>query len=66
MRAEADKARILAESIHLTPNYVRLQAIKTLAEVLATSKLVVVPVGPNGLPSFFQPFLNPTTLDASR
>jgi regulator of protease activity HflC (stomatin/prohibitin superfamily) len=58
-RADADKQRILDESTHLTPNYLRLQAIKTLADALATAKLVVVPVGPNGLPSFFAPFLNP-------
>jgi hypothetical protein len=30
-----------------------------LATALEKSKLVVVPVGPNGLPSFFGPFLNP-------
>jgi regulator of protease activity HflC (stomatin/prohibitin superfamily) len=65
LRAEADKQRILAESLHLTPNYVRLQAIKVLAEALASAKMVVVPVGQNGLPSFFQPFLNPLSLGAN-
>jgi regulator of protease activity HflC (stomatin/prohibitin superfamily) len=59
VRADADKQRILAESVHLTPNFIRLQAIKVLSEALASAKMVVVPVGPNGLPSFFQPFLNP-------
>jgi prohibitin 1 len=58
-RAEAEKERILAESVHLTPNYLRLQAVQVLATALEKSKLVVVPVGPNGLPSFFGPFLNP-------
>lgn len=58
-KAEAERDRIAAESMHLTPNYIRLQAVKTLAEALATAKMVVVPVGPNGLPSFFGPFLNP-------
>jgi regulator of protease activity HflC (stomatin/prohibitin superfamily) len=62
LRAEADKQRILAESMHLTTNYVRLQAIKVLSEALANAKMVIVPVGPNGLPSFFQPFLNPESL----
>lgn len=65
LRAEADKQRILTESLHLTPNYVRLQASKVLAEALATAKMVVVPVGQNGLPSFFQPFLNPQALGAN-
>jgi regulator of protease activity HflC (stomatin/prohibitin superfamily) len=66
LRADAEKQRILDESVHLTPAYVRLQAIKVLADALAQAKLVVVPVGPNGLPSFFSPFLNPTTLDAAK
>jgi hypothetical protein len=50
------------------PNYVRLQAIHTLSEALATAWLVVVPVGPNGLPSFFALFLNPTAgiVDAAK
>jgi regulator of protease activity HflC (stomatin/prohibitin superfamily) len=59
IRAEAEKQRILDESIHLTPNYLRLQAVHALATALTAAKLVVVPVGPNGLPSFFAPFLNP-------
>ena len=49
--------------------FVRLEAIKALADALASAKLVVVPVGPNGLPSlFFQPFLNPLNpaLDAPK
>ncbi|HUJ60822.1 MAG TPA: SPFH domain-containing protein [Kofleriaceae bacterium] len=59
IRAEAEDKRILAESAHLTPNYVRLAAVKTLADALAQAKMVIVPVGTNGLPSFFGPFLNP-------
>jgi len=68
IRADAEKQRILDESMHLTPNYVRLQAVHTLAEALTSAKLVVVPVGQNGLPSFFAPFLNPLggTLDAAK
>jgi regulator of protease activity HflC (stomatin/prohibitin superfamily) len=59
--AEAEKQRILAETAHLTPNYIRLQALDALAKAMSGSntKMIVVPVGPNGLPSFFQPFLNP-------
>ncbi len=59
IRADAEKQRILDESMHLTPNYLRLQAVHALASALTAAKLVVVPVGPNGLPSFFAPFLNP-------
>ncbi len=64
VRAEAEKQRILDESVHLTANYIRLQAVHVLADALASAKLVVVPVGQNGLPSFFAPFLNPSSLDA--
>jgi len=68
LRAEADKQRILDESAHLTPAYVRLKAIETLAAALENSKLTIVPVGANGLPSFFAPFLNPLSpaLDAPK
>jgi regulator of protease activity HflC (stomatin/prohibitin superfamily) len=59
IRAEAEKQRILDESMHLTPNYLRLQAVQVLAGALTAAKFVVVPVGSNGLPSFFAPFLNP-------
>lgn len=61
VKAEAEKERIAAESLHLTPNYLRLQAMQTLAGALEKAHLVVVPVGPNGLPSFFAPWLNPMT-----
>jgi regulator of protease activity HflC (stomatin/prohibitin superfamily) len=68
VKAEADKQRIAAESAHLTPAYVRLKAIETLGEALQYSKLTIVPVGANGLPSFFAPFLNPMSpaLDAPK
>jgi regulator of protease activity HflC (stomatin/prohibitin superfamily) len=59
VRAEAEKERILAESVHLTPNYLRLQAVQALATALEKSHFTVIPVGTNGLPSFFAPFLNP-------
>jgi len=61
VRAEAEKERIASMTVHLTPNYLRLQAIQALSTALEKAHLVVVPVGPNGLPSFFQPFLNPMT-----
>jgi hypothetical protein len=68
IKADADRQRIAAESAHLTPSYVRLKAIETLGAALETAKLVVVPVGANGLPSFFAPFLNPLSpaLDAPK
>jgi regulator of protease activity HflC (stomatin/prohibitin superfamily) len=59
LRADAEKQRILAMSAHLTPNYVRLKAIEALGQTMAAAKLVVLPVGQNGMPSFFAPFLNP-------
>lgn len=39
----------------------RLQALDALAKAMSGSntKLIVVPIGANGLPSFFQPFLDP-------
>jgi regulator of protease activity HflC (stomatin/prohibitin superfamily) len=60
-RAEAEKARILAESTHLTPDYVRLHAIDALAKTFdgPNTRLYVLPTGKNGLPSYFLPFLNP-------
>ena len=59
--AAAEKQRIEATTAHLTPAYVRLQALDALAKAMSGSntKMIVVPVGPNGLPSFFQPFLDP-------
>lgn len=59
--AQAEEKRILATTAHLTPAYVRLQALDALAKAMsgANTKMIVVPVGPNGLPAFFQPFLNP-------
>lgn len=61
LRAEADKARILAESVHLTPAYVRLHALELLASAMAggNQKILVVPAGANGMPAWFAPFLNP-------
>lgn len=60
-RAEAEKQRIRDESEHLTPNYVRLQALDALARAMSggNTKLIVVPAGANGLPAFFAPFLDP-------
>lgn len=67
-KADAERERIAAEGSALTPNYVRLQAVQALAGVLASAKMVVVPVGSNGLPAFFAPFLNPLsgTLDTGK
>ena len=59
--AAAEKQRIEATTAHLTPAYVRLQGLDALAKAMSggNTKMIVVPVGPNGLPSFFTPFLDP-------
>jgi regulator of protease activity HflC (stomatin/prohibitin superfamily) len=59
--AEAEKQKMAATTQHLTPAYVRLQAVEALAKAMSgnNTKMIVVPVGANGLPSFFAPFLNP-------
>jgi regulator of protease activity HflC (stomatin/prohibitin superfamily) len=61
LRAEADKVKIAAESQNVSNNYVKLQALAALKEAVAGSntRLYVMPVGKNGLPSYFNPFLNP-------
>src|SRR5262249_10584516 len=61
VRARAERARLQAQSQNLSPNYVRVQALEALAKALSGSnaKLVVLPVGKDGLPAFFSPFLNP-------
>lgn len=59
--AEAEKERIAATSMKITPNYIRLQAIEALAKAMSgdNTKVIVMPTGKNGMPSFFAPFLNP-------
>lgn len=61
LAADAEKQRIAATSAKLTPNYIRLQAIQALATAMSgpNTKVIVMPTGKNGLPSFFAPFLNP-------
>lgn len=61
LAAEAERKRIEATSSRLTPSYIRLQAIDALARAMSgpNTKVVVMPTGKNGLPSFFGPFLNP-------
>ena len=61
LAAKAEKNRIEATSARLTPNYIRLQAIDSLAKAMSgqNTKLVIMPTGKNGLPAFFSPFLNP-------
>jgi regulator of protease activity HflC (stomatin/prohibitin superfamily) len=61
LRAEAERARVQAVSQNLSPSYVRLQALEALAKVLGASntRTFVLPVGKDGLPAYFGPFLNP-------
>jgi regulator of protease activity HflC (stomatin/prohibitin superfamily) len=61
VRADADKVRIQAASQNLSPNYVRVQALEALAHALGGEgqKVMVLPVGKDGLPAYFAPFLNP-------
>jgi regulator of protease activity HflC (stomatin/prohibitin superfamily) len=59
--AEAERVRIQAESQNLSPNYVRLRALEAMGSALSGegTKLMVLPVGKDGMPSYFAPFLNP-------
>jgi regulator of protease activity HflC (stomatin/prohibitin superfamily) len=59
--AEAERVRIQAVSQNLSPNYVRIQALVAMAKAMSGdgTKLMVLPVGKDGLPSYFNPFLNP-------
>ena len=61
IRAEAEKERILAVASSLNSNYVRLQAIEAMGKTLSgpNSHVYVLPSGKDGLPAFFQPFMNP-------
>jgi regulator of protease activity HflC (stomatin/prohibitin superfamily) len=61
IRADAERTRIAAVSQNLTPNYVRLQALDALAKSLdgEGTRTFVLPVGKDGLPAYFAPFLNP-------
>ena len=61
VRAEADRVRIQAAAQNLTPNYVRVQALEALSHALGAQagKVMVLPVGKDGLPGYFAPFLNP-------
>jgi regulator of protease activity HflC (stomatin/prohibitin superfamily) len=60
-RAEAERTRIQAVSTNLSPNYVRLQALESLAHAMSDgpNQVMVLPVGKDGLPGYFAPFLNP-------
>jgi regulator of protease activity HflC (stomatin/prohibitin superfamily) len=61
VRAEAERKRIQAVSQNLSPSYVRIQAIEALSKHVSGSgtKIMVLPVGKDGLPSYLAPFLNP-------
>lgn len=62
VRAEADRVRIQAASQNLSPNYVRVQALEALSRAVSASggnRVMVLPVGKDGLPGYFGPFLNP-------
>jgi hypothetical protein len=53
--------RIQAESQSLSPSYVRLRALESRGKALSAegARMYVLPVGKDGLPSYFAPFLNP-------
>src|SRR5262249_17407208 len=59
--AEAERVRVQAESQNLSPSYVRLKALAAMGGALGAdgTKIMVLPVGKDGLPSYFAPFLNP-------
>jgi regulator of protease activity HflC (stomatin/prohibitin superfamily) len=61
VRAEAEKKRIMAISQNLSSNYVRIQALEALSKTVSApgTKMMVLPVGKDGLPSYLTPFLNP-------
>jgi regulator of protease activity HflC (stomatin/prohibitin superfamily) len=61
VRAEADFVRVQAASQNLSPNYVRVQALDALSHAIGAGggKVMVLPVGKDGLPGYFGPFLNP-------
>ncbi len=61
MRAEAEKIRIAASSQNLSPNYVRLQALEVLGKSISSgnTRMYVMPTGKDGLPMYFNPFMNP-------
>jgi regulator of protease activity HflC (stomatin/prohibitin superfamily) len=61
VRADADRVRIQAASQNLSPNYVRIQALEALSRAMSAGggKVMVLPVGKDGLPAYFTPFLNP-------
>jgi regulator of protease activity HflC (stomatin/prohibitin superfamily) len=61
VKAEADRVRIQAASQNLSPNYVRIQALEALAKAISHDgqTTMVLPVGKDGLPAYFGPFLNP-------
>ncbi|HVZ74733.1 MAG TPA: SPFH domain-containing protein [Polyangia bacterium] len=59
--AEANRVRVQSESQSLSPSYVRLKALEAMGEALGAegNRVFVLPVGKDGLPSYFAPFLNP-------
>jgi regulator of protease activity HflC (stomatin/prohibitin superfamily) len=59
--AAANREKLQAESQPLTPNYVRLKALEALSAAVSgpNSHVYVLPIGKNGLPAYFTPFLNP-------
>jgi regulator of protease activity HflC (stomatin/prohibitin superfamily) len=61
VRAEADRVRIAAASENLSSNYVRIQGLQALSQAIGSgdNNVMVLPVGKDGLPGYFAPFLNP-------
>lgn len=61
VHADADRVRIQAASTNLSANYVRIQGLEALSHAMSAGggKVMVLPVGKDGLPGYFAPFLNP-------
>jgi regulator of protease activity HflC (stomatin/prohibitin superfamily) len=61
VKAEAERTRIAAQSQNLSANYVRIAALEALGKALGNGagRTVVLPVGKDGLPAYFAPFLDP-------
>ena len=60
--AQATRARASAEKTRvITPALLRLEALEALGKAVSGSntKMYVMPVGKNGMPSFWSPFMNP-------
>ena len=66
--AQATRARAAAEKTRIiTPQLLRLEALEAMSKAVSgtNAKVYVMPIGKNGLPQFWSPFLNPTGAEAN-